>query len=100
MAFETSEAFYAGLSTFGTARLERAKNNQEEFNSLYEESINAFQASALDGAGNATKQGMMTTIASKTKQGRGAKGVGSLFTFLTIEVIPKFAVNFDRSLEF
>ena len=47
MAFETSEAFYAGLSTFGTPRLERAKTNQDEFNSLYQESIDAFQALSL-----------------------------------------------------
>ena len=86
MAFETSEAFYAGLSTFDTARLERAKNNQEEFNLLYEESINAFQSSALDGAGNATKQGMMSTIASKTRQGRGAKGLGSLYSDLASQI--------------
>ena len=42
MAFETSEAFYAGLSTFDTPRLELAKRNQEEFNSLYQETIDAF----------------------------------------------------------
>ena len=47
MAFETSEAFYAGLSTFDTPRLELAKRNQEEFNSLYEESINAFQSECI-----------------------------------------------------
>ena len=29
MAFETSEAFYAGLSTFGSKTLELAKTNQE-----------------------------------------------------------------------
>ena len=31
MAFETSEAFYAGLSTFKSSRLELAKTNQDEF---------------------------------------------------------------------
>ena len=36
MAFETSEAFYAGLSTFSTKVLERAKTNQESFNELYD----------------------------------------------------------------
>ena len=86
MAFETSEAFYAGLSTFGTPRLERAKTNQDEFNSLYQESIDAFQANALDGAGNATKTGMITTIATKTREGRGAKGLGSLYSDLASQI--------------
>ena len=86
MAFETSEAFYAGLSTFKSSRLELAKTNQDEFNSLYQESIDAFQASALDGAGNATKTGMITTIASKTREGRGAKGLGSLYSDLASQI--------------
>ena len=59
MAFETSEAFYAGLSTFDTPRLQSAKQNQDEFNSLYEEAITAFQNNSLDGAGDATKKGMI-----------------------------------------
>ena len=86
MAFETSEAFYAGLSTFKSSRLELAKTNQDEFNLLYQESIDAFQASALDGAGNATKTGMITTIASKTREGRGAKGLGSLYSDLASQI--------------
>ena len=65
MAFETSEAFYAGLSTFGTDRLELAKTNREAFNQLYEEAIDAFKSSALDGTGDATKTGMINTINSK-----------------------------------
>ena len=69
MAFETSEAFYAGLSTFGTPRLESAKKNQDEFNSLYEEAITAFQNNSLDGAGDATKNGMTKTIKTKTEAG-------------------------------
>ena len=55
MAFETSEAFYAGLSTFSSKVLERAKTNQESFNELYEDAIDAFRDSALDGAGNVEK---------------------------------------------
>ncbi len=69
MAFETSEAFYAGLSTFDTPRLESAKKNQDEFNSLYEEAITAFQNNSLDGAGDATKNGMTNTIKTKTEAG-------------------------------
>ena len=70
MAFETSEAFYAGLSTFGQKTLELAKTNQEAFNELYQKSIDAFNANALDGTGDATKTGMINTINSKTKDGK------------------------------
>ena len=70
MAFETSEAFYAGLLTFGSKELELAKTNQEAFNELYEKAIDAFNANALDGTGDATKTGMINTINSKTKDGK------------------------------
>ena len=86
MAFETSEAFYAGLSTFGTKTLERAKINQESFNELYEDAIDAFNDSALDGAGNATKKGMISTIETKEKKGRGAKGLGTLYSDLASQI--------------
>ena len=82
MAFETSEAFYAGLSTFSSKVLERAKTNQEAFNELYEDAIDAFRDSALDGAGNATKKGMIDTIESKEGKGRGAKGLTTLYSDL------------------
>ena len=82
MAFETSEAFYAGLSTFGTPRLQSAKQNQDEFNSLYEEAITAFQNNSLDGAGDATKTGMTNTINSKTKDGK----LASLYSDLASQI--------------
>ena len=78
MAFETSEAFYAGLSTFDTPRLQSAKQNQDEFNSLYEEAITAFQNNSLDGAGDATKNGMTKTIKTKTEAGN----LKSLYSFI------------------
>ena len=86
MAFETSEAFYAGLSTFSTKVLERAKTNQESFNELYEDAIDAFRDSALDGAGNATKKGMIDTIESKEGKGRGAKGLTTLYSDLASQI--------------
>ncbi len=86
MAFETSEAFYAGLSTFSTKVLERAKTNQESFNELYEDAIDAFRDSALDGAGNATKKGMIDTIESKESKGRGAKGLTTLYSDLASQI--------------
>jgi len=86
MAFETSEAFYAGLSTFSTKVLERAKTNQESFNELYEDAIDAFRDSALDGAGNATKKGMIDTIESKEDKGRGAKGLTTLYSDLASQI--------------
>ena len=86
MAFETSEAFYAGLSTFSTKVLERAKTNQEAFNELYEDAIDAFRDSALDGAGNATKKGMIDTIESKESKGRGAKGLTTLYSDLASQI--------------
>jgi hypothetical protein len=86
MAFETSEAFYAGLSTFSTKVLERAKNNQESFNELYEDAIDAFRDTALDGAGDATKKGMIDTIESKESKGRGAKGLTTLYSDLASQI--------------
>ena len=86
MAFETSEAFYAGLSTFSSKVLERAKTNQESFNELYEDAIDAFRDSALDGAGNATKKGMIDTIESKEGKGRGAKGLTTLYSDLASQI--------------
>ena len=86
MAFETSEAFYAGLSTFSTKVLESAKTNQESFNELYEDAIDAFRDSALDGAGNATKKGMIDTIESKESKGRGAKGLTTLYSDLASQI--------------
>ena len=86
MAFETSEAFYAGLSTFSSDVLERAKTNQESFNELYEDAIDAFRDSALDGAGNATKKGMIDTIESKESKGRGAKGLTTLYSDLASQI--------------
>ena len=86
MAFETSEAFYAGLSTFSTKVLENAKTNQESFNELYEDAIDAFRDSALDGAGNATKKGMIDTIESKESKGRGAKGLTTLYSDLASQI--------------
>ena len=82
MAFETSEAFYAGLSTFDTPRLQSAKQNQDEFNSLYEEAITAFQNNSLDGAGDATKKGMINTINSKTKDDK----LASLYSDLASQI--------------
>ena len=86
MAFETSEAFYAGLSTFSSKVLERAKTNQEAFNELYEDAIDAFRDTALDGAGNATKKGMIDTIESKESKGRGAKGLTTLYSDLASQI--------------
>ena len=86
MAFETSEAFYAGLSTFSSKVLERAKTNQEAFNELYEDAIDAFRDTALDGAGNATKKGMIDTIESKEGKGRGAKGLTTLYSDLASQI--------------
>ena len=86
MAFETSEAFYAGLSTFSSDVLERAKTNQEAFNELYEDAIDAFRDTALDGAGDATKKGMIDTIESKESKGRGAKGLTTLYSDLASQI--------------
>ena len=86
MAFETSEAFYAGLSTFSSKVLERAKTNQEAFNELYEDAIDAFRDTALDGAGDATKKGMIDTIESKESKGRGAKGLTTLYSDLASQI--------------
>ena len=82
MAFETSEAFYAGLSTFGQKELELAKTNQEAFNELYEKAIDAFNANALDGTGDATKTGMINTINKKTREG----GLTSLYSDLASQI--------------
>ena len=82
MAFETSEAFYAGLSTFGSKTLELAKTNQEAFNELYEKAIDAFNANALDGTGDATKTGMIDTINKKTREG----SLASLYSDLASQI--------------
>ena len=82
MAFETSEAFYAGLSTFGSKELELAKTNQEAFNELYQKAITAFQNNSLDGDGDATKNGMTNTINSKTKDGK----LASLYSDLASQI--------------
>ena len=80
--FETSEAFYAGLSTFGSKELELAKTNQEAFNELYQKAITAFQNNSLDGDGDATKNGMTNTINSKTKDGK----LASLYSDLASQI--------------
>ena len=93
MAFETSEAFYAGLSTFGTDRLELAKTNQEAFNQLYEEAIDAFKSSALDGTGDATKTGMINTINSKTKDGKLTSLYSDLASQISAVLATRSAIN-------
>ena len=93
MAFETSEAFYAGLSTFGTDRLELAKTNQEAFNQLYEEAITAFKSSALDGTGDATKTGMINTINSKTKDGKLTSLYSDLASQISAVLATRSAIN-------
>jgi len=97
MAFETSEAFYAGLSTFGTKTLERAKINQEAFNELYEDAIDAFNASALDGTGDATKKGMIDTINKKTKEGSLASLYSDLASQISAVLATRSAIGQDGS---
>ena len=97
MAFETSEAFYAGLSTFGTKTLERAKINQEAFNELYEDAIDAFNASALDGTGDATKKGMIDTINKKTREGSLASLYSDLASQISAVLATRSAIGQDGS---
>ena len=63
MAYEISEAFYAGLSLVDTPTLNAAKNNKEKFNALYNVSkLNFDSAAVLDKGG--TKRGMHDQIIS------------------------------------
>ncbi len=63
MAYEISEAFYAGLSLVDTPTLNAAKNNKEKFNALYNVSkLNFDSAAVLDKGG--TKRGMQDQIIS------------------------------------
>ena len=63
MAYELSEAFYAGLSLVDTDTLMEAKTNSETFLSLYQTTVNNFNSDFIkDGAGNSTKRGMLSAI--------------------------------------
>lgn len=71
MAYELSEAFYASLSMQPTQTLNNAKNDPEQFETLYESAITNFQSgSILDGAGYATKQGMTRGLTDENYDGR------------------------------
>ena len=63
MAYELSEAFYAGLSLVDTDTLMEAKTNSETFLNLYQTTVNNFSSDFIkDGAGNSTKRGMLSAI--------------------------------------
>ena len=63
MAYELSEAFYAGLSLVDTDTLVEAKTNSETFSSLYQTTVDNFSSDFIkDGAGDSTKRGMLSAI--------------------------------------
>ena len=67
MAFEISEGLYAGLSLIPTGELQSAVRDKEKFLSLLEVAQSNLSGSGvLDASGNATKNGMLSTIKSKT----------------------------------
>ncbi len=66
MAYELSEAFYAGLSLVDSDTLVKAKTNSETFLSLYQTTVDNFSSDFIkDGAGNNTKRGMLSAISVK-----------------------------------
>ena len=66
MAFEISEGLYAGLSLIPTGELQSAVRDKEKFLSLLEVAQSNLSGSGvLDASGNATKNGMLSTIKSK-----------------------------------
>lgn len=67
MAFEISEGLYAGLSLIPTGELQSAVRDKEKFLSLLEVAQSNLSGSGvLDASGNATKNGMLSTLKSKT----------------------------------
>ena len=71
MAYEISEAFYAGLSLVDTSTLNSATSNVTKFKELYNTALLNFGGKLVkDGASESTKKGMQNQIASMEANGK------------------------------